>query len=194
MLKKQKQERLQRIYQAAYELIKTRGYASTSMLMIAKRAKASNETLYRWFGNKQGLIISMIEANAILVKEELEEALSQNKMGWDVLKLIAPILLKMVLSEQAILLNRAAACDASDELGLLIEQHGREVIMPLINQLFDQLGKETTKSSEELAATFKDLLIGDLQIRRAIGALEPLSQNEIDARVKRAITHMKILL
>ncbi|MCP4433742.1 MAG: TetR/AcrR family transcriptional regulator, partial [Gammaproteobacteria bacterium] len=44
-----------RIEEATYELLAESGYHACSMLSIAKRAKASNETLYRWYGDKVGL-------------------------------------------------------------------------------------------------------------------------------------------
>ena len=52
-----------RIEQAAYELIDEFGYDGISMLKIAKRAKASNETLYKWYGDKKGLFSALVETN-----------------------------------------------------------------------------------------------------------------------------------
>ena len=45
-MKKQRQ-----IEQAAYDLLEQQGYDGISMLKIARRAKASNETLYRCYGD-----------------------------------------------------------------------------------------------------------------------------------------------
>nr|MEC9418796.1 TetR family transcriptional regulator [Pseudomonadota bacterium] len=39
---------------AAIELLLDQGYDNLSMLAVAKKAKASNETLYRWYGDKTG--------------------------------------------------------------------------------------------------------------------------------------------
>lgn len=40
--------RQQQIEAAAYEVLEAKGYGGTSMLGIAKQARASNETLYNW--------------------------------------------------------------------------------------------------------------------------------------------------
>ncbi|WP_404927319.1 TetR/AcrR family transcriptional regulator [Mesorhizobium sp. ORM16] len=56
--------RRERIEEAAYAVLRETGYKSASLLAIAKRASASNETLYNWYGNKQTLFRSLIEANA----------------------------------------------------------------------------------------------------------------------------------
>ncbi|WP_237352646.1 TetR family transcriptional regulator [Rhizobium leguminosarum] len=44
------------------------------MLDIAKAAKASNETLYRWYGDKNGLFQTMVESNARATKTALDAA------------------------------------------------------------------------------------------------------------------------
>ena len=59
-------ERRAEIERAAYALLEENGYAGMSMLGVAKRARASNETLYRWYGNKQGLIKAMVARNAAI--------------------------------------------------------------------------------------------------------------------------------
>ncbi|MEQ8740678.1 MAG: helix-turn-helix domain-containing protein, partial [Hoeflea sp.] len=51
------------IEQAAYEVLEEKGYAATSMLAIAKRARASNETLYNWYGDKTGLFRALVVRN-----------------------------------------------------------------------------------------------------------------------------------
>ena len=47
-----KQQRRRQIEAAAYDLLVQYGYDGTSMLAVAKAAKASNETMYRWYGDK----------------------------------------------------------------------------------------------------------------------------------------------
>ena len=61
-------ERRMRIENAAYAVLRDKGYKGTSMLAIAKKAGCSNETLYRWYGNKQTLLASLVVANAEAVR------------------------------------------------------------------------------------------------------------------------------
>ena len=52
MRQENQQKRREQIETAAYELLRGKSHISTLMLAIARHAGASNETLYRWYGNK----------------------------------------------------------------------------------------------------------------------------------------------
>jgi len=190
-------EREHRIAEAAYELLAENGYKATSMLNIAKRAKASNETLYRWYGNKQGLFKGLVETNAARVAELLEAALEDGKDPTQTLTQAGPLLVELVTSQKAIALNRAAAADA-DETGLLgqaLAQAGRDRIAPLLVQLLEQaimakvIHLNSTETVRDAADTYISLLIGDLQIRQVTGAIEPLTPKQISERAARALRH-----
>ncbi|TQV77691.1 TetR/AcrR family transcriptional regulator [Denitrobaculum tricleocarpae] len=189
-------QRQEKIEKAAYELLEAKGYAGTSMLSIATRAKASNETLYRWYGDKQGLFKAMVVRNARDVKELLENELQAEHPPLKTLRRLGPQLLGLVLGQRAVALNRAAAADASGELGAALTEGGRDSVVPLIAQVFQQARKAgviqglSTKDAVEL---YLNLLIGDLQIRRVIGALPEPTTPEIKRRADRALkTFQKI--
>ena len=112
-----RQDREDRIEQATYALLAEKGYGSTSMLSIAKRAKCSNETLYNWYGDKVGLIRALVTNNAEQARALLDQALDANGSALDVLERFGPVLLGILLGDKAVALNRAAAADASGELG-----------------------------------------------------------------------------
>ncbi|TDM08123.1 MAG: hypothetical protein C4K60_01045 [Ideonella sp. MAG2] len=71
MGKVDRDERHAEIQAAAFALLKEVGYKKTSMLLIAKRAQASNQTLYAWYSNKQELFRSIIERFGAAVREQL---------------------------------------------------------------------------------------------------------------------------
>lgn len=48
------------------------GYRESTMLEVARRASASKETLYAWFGSKPGLFQAVIRRNAGSVRAVLE--------------------------------------------------------------------------------------------------------------------------
>jgi len=186
-----------RIERAAYELLAKKGYAGTSMLAIATRAKASNETLYRWYGDKRNLFRTMIEKNAGEVRLQLESDLAENRAALETLHGLGPNLLSMLVSEKAILLNRAAAADASGVLGATIAEAGRETVAPLIARVFlrardDGLMKFAVAG--EAVSLYLDLLVGDLQIRRAIGSVAALTPGRIAERAEMALERTLILL
>lgn len=183
-------DRQEKIEKAAYELLEAKGYAGTSMLSIATQAKASNETLYRWYGDKQGLFKAMVLRNAQEVKSLLEEELEAQHPPLKTLRRLGPKLLGLVLGSRAIALNRAAAADPTGELGAALAEGGRDAVVQLIAQVFQQARKAgvlqglSTKDAVEL---YLNLLIGDLQIRRVIGVLPEPAAAEIKRRADRAL-------
>ncbi|MGO7170952.1 TetR/AcrR family transcriptional regulator [Rhizobium leguminosarum] len=186
-----KTRRQAEIEAAAYELLKERGYRSTSMLDIAKAANASNETLYRWYGDKNGLFKTMVESNARATKAALDAAIRDDMDPLETLGHVAPILLSMLLGDKAISLNRAAAADESGELGATIAAAGRDSVFPLIEKLIGR-GLETAAlaapSAGVAAEWFLSLLIGDLQIRRVNRTLPEPSDETIRARAAAAMS------
>lgn len=189
-------ERHRQIEQAAYKLVQARGYGGTSMLAIAKEAKASNETLYRWYGDKRGLFRMMVESNARTTTAALAAAISGGADPLTTLEEIAPILLSMLLGEKAVSLNRAAASDESGELGATIAAAGRDSVFPLIEALV-QRGLETgalvAPSARTATDWFLSLLIGDQQIRRVIRAMASPTEAEIHSRATEAMTAFRKL-
>ncbi len=184
-------ERRARIEKAAYEVLQEVGYNSASLLVIAKRASASNETLYKWYGNKQGLFRALVESNAKQAATLLEDARAGDGKPLETLAQLGPVLLALVTGERAVVLNRAAAGDVSDTgtLGRSIAEAGRDTIAPLLRNLLlraRQAGEIDFDTPEDVVETYFHLLIGDLQIRRVIGALDALTEPEIQSRSDRA--------
>lgn len=175
---------------AAYEVLAERGYAGTSMLNVARRARASNETLYRWYGDKNGLFAAMVRRNAEASERLLTGAIDQPGSALTTLRDFAPLLLAMLLGERAIMLNRAAAGDTTRTLGRIIAAEGRERIVPLLTALLSRAKSEGVVAARRETAEaelFVTLLVGDLQIRRVIGAMPEPSPEQIAARAERAL-------
>ncbi|OED37091.1 hypothetical protein AB833_24955 [Chromatiales bacterium (ex Bugula neritina AB1)] len=192
MQQNKQDQRRQQIRTAAYELLEEKGYKATSMLAIAKRAKASNETLYSWYGNKQTLFSTLIQENASEVASALNIALSSGADFQATLSRVGPLLLQLVTSDKAIILSRAAAADVSDTgvLGESLAQLGRDTVAPLLQKVFTQArtdGILKFKPSDNVTEVYLGLLIGDTQIRRATGALKALTRPEVNSRANRAL-------
>lgn len=184
--------RRREIENAAYEVLSEKGYAATSMLAIARRAGASNETLYRWYGSKQGLFRSLVEENAREVARLLCDGVSAGRDPWDTLRSVGPVLLRLLTSDRAIALNRAAVMDAEDTgiLGRTLAEAGRQSIVPLLATVFEDGragGQMVFGSAEEAAEAYIGLLVGDMQIRRAIGVLPPPGEADLQRRSERAL-------
>ncbi len=189
-------KRKQQIEAAAYALLQEKGYKATSMLAIAKKASASNETLYKWYGNKQTLFQSLVEENAREVKERLQHAIDHNDDAIDVLKTVGPKLLKLVTGEKAVILNRAAAVDVNETstLGKFIATSGKQAVAPLLAQVMlkaREQGYVAFDEPQDITAFYISNLIGDLQIQRVIGVSKEPSKGVINKRSEQAI---KLLL
>jgi AcrR family transcriptional regulator len=192
-----RQVRQQQIENAAYEMLEEKGYAATSMIGIARRARASNETLYSWFGDKRGLFKALVTRNAAEVRLLLEAELTSGRDALVILGLLGPRLLELLLGNRAVALNRAAAADPTGELGETLSQAGRESILPLLHQVLEaakRAGHLSFERSDEAAGLYLDLLVGDLQIRRVIGRMAAPSPEFCNQRADLAVRRLGVLL
>lgn len=181
--------RRREIEAAAFRVLERVGYKKASMLQIAKEAKASNETLYAWYGNKQALFQSLIVSNALAVEEALKDTIN---IGSDSLFELGKLVLGFTATEKAIIINRAAVSDVQ-ETGVLseaIEAHARQAILRTIKACLSQLetnGQLTFDHGIETAIeVYVGLLIGELQMQQSLGSISALSQQEVDERSRHA--------
>ena len=196
MERRDRDARAREIEVAAYILLEEQAFARVGMQAIARAARASNQTLYRWYGDKIGLFRALIVRNAAQVREVLEDAQAHGVCGCALLRVIGPALLGMLLGERAAALNRAAAADTSGVLGHALAELGRNAFVPRIGQIMAeaQAAGELAEqrdgacvAPDELAEMWLALLIGDLQARRVIGAIAPLGTDEVARRSEVAL-------
>jgi AcrR family transcriptional regulator len=184
-----KAARQEKIEEAAYAVLEAKGYAGTSMLAIARAARASNETLYNWYGDKTGLFKALVVRNAEEVRTLLQEGLDSDASPLEILQALGPRLLALLVSPRAIQLNRAAAADPTGELGAVISERGRETVGPLIGAVMERARKDGALRFDDTGAAvglYLNLLVGDLQIRRVIGREPPLDEDAINSRAAQA--------
>lgn len=188
--------RMREIEAVAYGVIAAQGFEGTSMLAVAKAANASNETLYRWYGDKKGLFLSMVQANTLDVRARLDEVLLEGADPVKGLRQVAPVLLEMLLGEKAIALNRAAASDPTGQLGQALATGGREQVFPLLQQLLSaaiRQGALQQPKAGEIGTLFMHLLVGDLQVRRVIGTMPAPSAETVARQAACAMDQLETL-
>jgi len=192
MNSEERDERHAQIQEAAFSLLKELGYRRTSMLLIAKRAQASNQTLYAWYRNKPELFRGIIERFGSGVRAQLQTALQDTQDPLPALEALGPALLRFTTDEHAIIMNRAAVIDAA-ETGVLaraIDEVARDAIFPLIVDLMQRLVDSGAFAEDVLAAdaaqSYVSLLFGEVQLRQALGNLPPFDDDEIARRSARA--------
>ncbi len=188
-----KAERHAQIEAAAYRVLEEKGYAGTSMLAIARAAKASNETLYNWYGDKTGLFKALVARNAEEIRRSLTEALAHGDDPLETLGSVGPRLLQMLTGPRAVALNRAAAADPTGVLGAALAEGGRNTIGPLIGAVLGQAqkaGQVAADDPDALLELYLGLLIGDLQIRCVVGRADPITPEASKARSDRALHYL----
>jgi AcrR family transcriptional regulator len=103
-------ERREEILEVALSVLAERGYRGASMLEIARRARASKETLYTWFGSKRGLFEELVSWQAERVDAVIAPQLERDgdEDPSEVLRGFALELQRLLLGERAVVINRAA--------------------------------------------------------------------------------------
>lgn len=184
--------RAREIEEAAYKILEAEGFSGLSVQAVAREANASNETIYRWYGDKHGLFEALIRGNASHVALTLEGRTTDPLAE---LSELGPILLSMLLGPRAIALNRAAAADGTGALGRVLAREGRETVAPKVAAVMARAIEEQQLSGpvDKLTETWFALLIGDLQIRRATGAMPAPSRKAIEARADEALLQLRKL-
>lgn len=180
-----REKRKQAIEEAALSLLQEAGYDGMSMLSVAKRAKASNETLYRWYGDKTGLFKSLVERNSAIIKAQIPPSPLDNQSAVETLRTLGLVLLKVLTGPTAVALNRAAASDASGELGSALADAGRHAVLPALSGLVKQAQAEgflANRPAGDAARLFVSVFIGDLQIRLVTRAIPAMSDAELADR------------
>lgn len=188
--------RKQAIETAAIELLIEAGYDGLSVLSVARRARASNETLYRWYGDKTGLFSALVARNAAMIRDSLEKSVTLSTSPVAVLRSFGPHLLMVLTGPAAIALNRAAAADATGDLGRALASAGREAVLPVLRSLIgaaQSAGFLADMDLDDSVDLYVSLLIGDLQIRLVTRARAPISDSEIRFRAEKAWARLELL-
>jgi AcrR family transcriptional regulator len=177
------------VLDAVFELLVERGYQGTTMAAVAERAGSSKETLYAWFGSKQGLFTALIRRQAEATNRAVAAALDGGGQGLDpaaTLTAFATNLLRLLLGERSVALNRAAIAELGGSAGgqgpgagalaaTLLAQ-GRHRTGPLVEAYLARLAAAGQLRIDDPAEAFQllyGLVVRDLQIRVLLGEPPP---------------------
>lgn len=193
MSEEKRKKREAEIEAAAYTILDRAGLDGLTMTALAREARASNETLYNWYGDRAGLFRTLVRCNSDQIKQCLTLMNDATRPAMTVLAELGPALLQMMIGPRAVALGRAAAGDASGTLGREIARGGRASIAPTLADVIARAqsdGGLAHAELHEITDTYLSLLLGDLQLRRVIGALPELSQDEIETRAAMALDNL----
>ena len=192
MAKKQEADRRQCIVAAAFSVLKERGYAGTSTLEIARRARVSKRELYAEFGSKGGILEAVVAATAARMKVPLvgveitdRESLAAALVAYGTVSLIE------LTSPPVVAINRLAAAEAgrSSDLGDILERKGREPNRKALIELMakaQSAGLLRQGSPYLMAGQYFSLLFGDLLLRLMLGVAKRPTAMELKRRAEAA--------
>jgi AcrR family transcriptional regulator len=178
--------RQQAVLTAALALL-VEGGDKLTMTAVARRASCSKETLYKWFGDRDGLLTATVQWQAAKVRmphvdrRHLDAAALRASVGQ-----FAHDLLATIAGEVSVTLNRLAIGHAGVEkrgLGAIVLENGPLAIRSRLKPVLEA-GREARlldfESSEEAYRTFFGLVVRDTQIRLLLGEGLNLTPRQIE--------------
>ena len=181
----------QRILDAAFAAFMKSGYATTSTLEIATRARVSKRELYALVGNKQEMLIACISerANRLDVPADLPVLRDRETLG-QVLASFGTKLVREVSDPTVIGVFRLAIAEVvqAPEVARALDSIGRETSRAALRKIMAeaQASGLLTGRPAELAEQFAGLLWRDLMVSLLLGVAERPDPREIAGRARNA--------
>jgi AcrR family transcriptional regulator len=180
-----------RILDAAFSAFIEAGYEATTMLEIARRARASKRELYAVVGNKQDMLVTCIRERSRRLRpsDELPEphdraALERQLVG------VGTQLLRETTQDTVIAAFRLAIAEAvrAPEVAAALDAHGRQIGRAALTTIMARARTRRLLDGHpaELAEQFAGLLWSDLMVGLLLRVAEPPDPQEIDRRANRA--------
>jgi len=184
--------RQQAVLDAVLSLMVEEGDQLT-MTAVARRASCSKETLYKWFGDRDGLLTATVRWQAARVRAgRYDRPTLDIATLRDSLKEFAVAWLSVISSPTSIALNRLAighAASRKSNLGGIVLENGRFAIAERLRPVLEagrEAGLLDFDTSETAFRTFFGLVGRDVQIRLLLGDTLTMSRDEVARDAARA--------
>lgn len=187
---KEPTDRQQAVLDAVLSLMVEGG--EPTMSAVARRASCSKETLYKWFGDRDGLLTATVRWQASRVRAgnydlakldiaALRESLEAFAANW----------LRVISSDTSIALNRVAIGQAAKagDLGRIVLANGRFAIGERLKPLLEAAREAKLlafEDAEEAFRTFFGLTGRDVHVRLLLGDDAKPAETEIQRDAARA--------
>jgi len=182
-----KLERRKEILDAAFLEFSSKGYAGTSMEAIARRARASKETLYAWFQNKETLLNTLFSARLNGMASRATAAAVVDPSPANVLPIIAEDVIRFMLVVEP-LTQAIGVGEAGDKalrmLGETITEERNRFVGYLL--LARERGEiDFDDDPFELASLFVSMAQGEWSMRLSTGMLDELTDEMVQTHARR---------
>jgi AcrR family transcriptional regulator len=191
--------RQEQVLDAVLDLL-AEGRDALTMSAVAERASCSKETLYKWFGDRDGLLTATVRWQASKVRAGYYDSAHLDAAALQAsLEAFAANWLTVISSRTSVALNRVAighAGSGKSNLGQIVLANGRFAIGERLKPLLvaaREAGLIAFDDAETAFRTFFGLVGRDVQIRLLLGDPLRLSEAEIARDAERA-THQFLTL
>ena len=180
-----------RILTAAFEAFQERGYAATSTLEIATRARVSKRELYALIGNKRKMLVAAIGARArrLQVPAQLPPMRDRPTLA-QVLTAFGTQFVREVSDPHVVAVFRLAIAEAvqAPEVARTLDAVGRETSRAALRHIMTEARAAglIDGSPAHLAEQFTGLLWRDLLVGLLLGVAPRPTPRAIDARARDA--------
>ena len=183
--------RQQAVLTAALDLLVEAGDGLT-MTAVARRASCSKETLYKWFGDRDGLLTATVQWQAAKVRVPAVDRKTLDPVSLRTsVQQFARDLLSTIAGTTSVALNRLAISHAAEDngLGAIVLDNGRLTMGKRLKPVLEA-GRDARllrfDSSETAFRTFFGLVLRDVQIRLLLGDKLAMTSKDIEADAERA--------
>ncbi|OHV76587.1 TetR/AcrR family transcriptional regulator C-terminal domain-containing protein [Rhizobium sp. LCM 4573] len=164
------------VLEQALRLLVEGGEKALTTSGLARAAHCSKESLYKWFGDREGLLAAMIahQASKVRTFERSGERLNAVLLR-EHLELFARDLLEVLAGDVSLALNRLAIGQSNrdgSKLGKLLLEHGRRQIDRRAIALLDagkRAGLLRFDDADAAYHTLYGLIVSDLHVRMLLG-------------------------
>jgi AcrR family transcriptional regulator len=186
-------EARERILSAAFSAFLEGGFAATSTLEIATRARVSKRELYALVGNKQQMLEACVRERAARLRApgDLPEPRDLDTLEAGLVAFGTQLLREttdptVVAVFWLAVAEAVRAPEVARALHVVGQQAGRAALTGIMEKALAH--ELLTGRAPELAERFAGLLWGDLMIRLLLRVTDPPTPAEIDSRVRGAVS------
>ena len=162
------------------------GYGGTSIEAVAQRARISKRTFYHRFPDKAALFGAVVHRIIEELRPPAGTPLYEGGNLEEVLRRLARLMLRAVLTPMALALNRLMVAEAQrfPELAAIVAREGgRAELVGQIAGIFDRESRAGGLALDRAAFAAEQFLqlVVSLPQRRALGLGTPMTETELDA-------------
>lgn len=182
------------VLETALRLLVEGGGSALTTARIARAANCSKESLYKWFGDRDGLLAAIIAFQASKVRVPGTGPLPETAAAFrEHLEQFASDLLSVLSGDVSLALNRLAIGQASRDdahLGRLVLERGRRMIGLRAGALLEAGRRRGFIRYDDGDAAFRTLyglVIRDFHVRQLLGDTLTPEEGDFSAQAKFAI-------